>query len=114
MAVGTPERPAGDPGSMSPRDGVSLGDDVLLPSTALPASAVPTPGSSTARHWECVPQFLPSAEGKLRLPSSSWHGIAKIFLPYVKYLRSADEKGYRRPRYSTAAAGPYIKNAYNT
>lgn len=113
-AVGMPEHPAGEWGVLSLRVGASLRDNVLLPNTALPASALPTPGSSTARHSQHVPQFLPSAEGKLRLPSSSWQGIAKIFLPYVKYLRSADEKRYRRPRYSTAAAGPYVKNAQNT
>lgn len=109
-----PERPAGERGGILLRDGVSLGDDVLLPSTALPASALPTPTSSTAHHVQRVLQFLPSMEGKLRLLSSSQQGIAKIFLPFVKHLRCADEKGYRRPRYSTSAAGPYVKNAYDT
>lgn len=112
--MGMPECPAGYQGAILLRAGVSVpGDNVLLPSTALPASALPTPGSSTAHRLQHVPRFLPSMEGKLKLPSSSWHGTAKIFLLYVQHFRSADEKGYKRPRYSTVVGGPYIKNVYN-
>lgn len=104
MAVGMPEHPAGDRHSFWLRNGVS----------SCPAQCC---CSSSSHPWQqpCTPLAVcapvpPVREREIKTSFLILQGIAKTFLPHVKYVRSLDEKGYKRPRLSTIAAGPCVMN----